>query len=182
MRSRLALALPALALLAACGGGGASEAVREEAPASLRDAVAEELGDADERDAEGSDAGEDVSALTDLDDGTCLQEPEEEEFEEVRVVPCEEPHDAEVFLSFSAEPGDDGDYPGLSGLDAQAEDACYGAFEGYVGTEYEESELYASWLYPLEEGWAFGDREVVCYLVTEDGAPTLTGSMQGSNR
>jgi Septum formation len=68
---------------------------------------------------------------------------------------------------------------------AQFEDAfgevCIPAFERYVGVSYADSVLWATALWPTEEGWNAGDREFICHLFEEDGSP-ITGSQRGANR
>jgi hypothetical protein len=43
-------------------------------------------------------------------------------------------------------------------------------FEAYVGDTYDSREDVAvGYLYPLEEGWGRGDREMTCYLSPAGG-------------
>ncbi len=93
-------------------------------------------------------------------------------------VDCDEPHDAEVYLT-STFP--EGDFPGDGALADTADSACFDAFEGYVGTPYVDSVYYYDWLVPTEDGWEAGDRELLCTLVSEDGA-RLVGSAFASGR
>lgn len=93
-------------------------------------------------------------------------------------VPCSEPHDAEAFhrAQFA-----DGPFPGDAVVADQADATCLAEFEDYVGIGYYDSEYWIDWLVPSADGWATGDREVVCLLVSGDGSP-LTGSAHGSGR
>jgi hypothetical protein len=93
-------------------------------------------------------------------------------------VPCEEPHDGEVFATIdSAET----EFPGDVALQDEANEACTVEFETYVGMEYAASELFFQTLIPTEQTWADqNDREIVCIAVEEDGQ--LTGSVQGVAR
>ncbi len=97
-------------------------------------------------------------------------------------VDCSVPHEAEVYLIFDLEGVSEADY--LDEYDEDdinrlSQDACLAAFPDYVGIDYWESEYYYLWLSPTPEGWAEGEREVVCFLVPELGV-MLTESLQGA--
>ncbi len=115
----------------------------------------------------------------DLQVGDCFDDPDEpvEQLAEVPLIGCEQPHDNQVFALFDL-PGQD--FPGDAQVTEQARDGCLARFEDYVGSAYEESELFAAWLPPTQASWQAGDREVVCVLFAEDGP--LVGSQQGSGR
>ncbi|SHI77099.1 Septum formation [Nocardiopsis flavescens] len=101
-----------------------------------------------------------------------------EEVSEVPTVDCAEEHDSEVY---HIEVLPEGDYPGAESLNTSAEEVCQTKFEEFVGISYAESEIYLSYLTPIEEGWnSFDDREIVCYLVTD--GETVTGSLAGAAR
>ncbi|MGO1583590.1 MAG: septum formation family protein [Actinomycetaceae bacterium] len=83
-------------------------------------------------------------------------------------VPCDHPHSAEVFYTFTVE-GDE--YPGDDGFET---DLCLEMFGAYVGTTPEAGGYGLTWLVPSRSTWAdAGDREVICLLTTEELA---TGS------
>lgn len=111
--------------------------------------------------------------------GDCLQLPDALEVTSVEAVPCAEPHDAQAF----------GEATIVSG-DAYVEDVvweaaineCYPKFAGFVGTSYEESELYFDVFYPSPEGWEAGDRSVTCMLLPAEIDGQLVGDMQNSGR
>jgi hypothetical protein len=111
--------------------------------------------------------------------GDCFQDPEAaaEEVHEVQTVPCDQPHDNEVYASLDLP---DGDFPGADAIAEASLDGCLERFEEYVGTPYHASQLYATWLYPTESSWGEGDREVVCVLFAQD--EQFEGSMQGWGR
>ncbi len=93
-------------------------------------------------------------------------------------VPCSGPHDVEQFhTQFLAA----GPFPGTDELSDMANDTCYDLFEEYVGEPYVTSEYYYDWLVPTEAGWATGDRELTCTIVSGDGEP-LVGSAKDSGR
>lgn len=98
------------------------------------------------------------------------------EVSEVHVVPCDDPHDAEVFAnvdhSVEALPDEDERF-------AFVQRSCLPMFDRYVGRAFEESALDVSWLEPTPEGWAQGDRTFTCAAVALDGTKT-SGSVRGS--
>ncbi|MCB7136993.1 septum formation family protein [Cellulosimicrobium marinum] len=132
---------------------------------------------------------DEAGAITEADDaadvfsiavGDCTDDAEDassteaEEISTVAVVPCGEPHDNEVYASVLL---DDGDYPGLEVVEAEADERCLGEFEGFVGAAYEES-AYDYWpMYPTAESWATGDREILC-LVYHGELEKVTGTLK----
>lgn len=99
--------------------------------------------------------------------GTCTNLDDlQGEITDIDSVSCDDAHDAEVF---HVDDLDDGDFPGDEQVEASAQDMCYNAFEPYVGTDYEESELEFFSLPPNEETWDDAkDREVLCILGSAD--------------
>lgn len=92
-------------------------------------------------------------------------------------VPCEEPHDVEVFVDFDFP---DGPFPGVETIDAEAEQLCFGApFTEYVGRSYNTSAIFALQSRPTEETWNLGDRAINCLLTEEDGG-VRSGSLRDS--
>lgn len=115
--------------------------------------------------------------------GDCLNDPGglAESLGEVAVVPCDQPHQTEVFAVFDFEAGPDDAYPGEQRLTQDAQRQCRGErFTDYVGIPKDESELLVLQATPAEETWAQGDREIVCLLHLGD--EELTQSMRGSGR
>ncbi len=103
--------------------------------------------------------------IYDLEVGDCSPAfDDEEDVSRVEVVACGEPHLDEVYLIEELE---DGDYPGDEHLDEIADEICYHAFDTYVGTAYEDSDLEYYWFVPDEASWDY-DHEVVCFLESED--------------
>lgn len=93
----------------------------------------------------------------------------------VDVTACGEVHHFEVF----AEPNlDDAAFPGDDEVTRLGDDACYEAFDDYVGSTWEDSALDYGYFTPTEDTWATGDREVTCYLATapEGESASLAGS------
>jgi hypothetical protein len=135
-----------------------------------------------ERDEEGviSETG-DLTVLK-LQVGDCFDEPgapspnETAEISSVDATPCSEPHDFEVFHTFELTTVE---LPSEADLTSEAGDRCLEAFEPYVGSSYEESELDIYFMWPSPESWGAGDRTVLCSLVKMDGTK-LVDSAAGS--
>jgi hypothetical protein len=130
-------------------------------------------------------AGEAIDDLGDesvfsMEVGLCFDDEADaaDEVSSVPDVPCDEPHDNEVFalIQYTGET-----FPGADAMQAEAVDLCIGEFEGYVGLAYEESELEVFPLVPTQASWDGGDREIVCALYALD-LSQLTGSMKGAAR
>jgi len=118
-----------------------------------------------------------TGAVDSLQVGDCFDVPAGETVEDVQHRPCTEPHDGEVFVVRDYA-GSDG-YPTIAQFDAWAEQECIGTdFLAYVGQQYEtRQDVGVGYLYPLEEGWGRGDREMTCYL-----SPTNGGKVSASYR
>lgn len=93
----------------------------------------------------------------------CFDDQEAPEVDRLPTVPCDEPHQNEVFHLYDV---DAADHPGLDALRAQAEEVCRGEpFTRYVGEPYETSRFEVFQILPTEDTWREdGDREVVCAL------------------
>ena len=136
-------------------------------------------------DAERGESGEIVEA-GDLDVfsmavGDCFDDPPATDVVfSIDAVPCNQPHDNEVFALLSVA-GDLGtDFPGEDALFTRGMEMCIGSpFASYVGTDYQVSELDVWTLTPTRESWADGDREIVCALYRLD-FEKLTGTAKGS--
>lgn len=122
--------------------------------------------------------------VADLRVGDCFDTGPETDITDVDGIPCDEPHDYEVF-AVESRAGDS--YPTEAEFDAIFESMCIPAFETYVGSPYATSALYGGMITPSERSWDDGDREFTCYLyeplddsLIENVA--LTGSMRGSAR
>ena len=99
-----------------------------------------------------------------------------QELSDVPLVECDQPHDNEVYavVTIGGER-----FPGDVAVHDQADDVCLGAFEGFVGFDYETSVLDFGWLVPTEETWAAGDRVVACFVYRMD-LEKVSGSLQGA--
>jgi hypothetical protein len=107
--------------------------------------------------------------------GTCFDDPSESvDVVDVPVVPCDAPHDNEVYAVFDLA----GDvYPGDEAVQQSASEGCLERLVSLLGTDPAATPLEASFLYPVQQGWEqIGDREVVCFAFRRDLAK-LTGSL-----
>ncbi|MEM9651434.1 MAG: septum formation family protein [Actinomycetota bacterium] len=123
-----------------------------------------------------NDAGEvieagDVGVLA-IKVGDCFDDPpglldsvEQTEIEAVAAIPCSEPHDNQAYAKFDLA---DGDWPGQQVIADDAFDGCLDRFESMIGEPYETSPLDIMPLSPTEEGWRFGDQEVLCAVYNVD--------------
>ena len=140
---------------------------------------------------EDDEAGETAEAVdpevvhsTELNVGDCiLDETTGEEIGDVDLVPCDQPHTAEVFAAYDMDPGA---YPGEEAVTAAGEEFCANELTGYIGENFESptapdlSDISIAYMTPTPESWNFGgDREILCYLTTSSGA-TTTGSLRGA--
>lgn len=117
--------------------------------------------------------------VLELDVGTCFDDPETfDEVDDVPVVDCSEPHDNEVIAN---EDLAGNDYPGEEQVESSASQICYDNFSDYVGISYEESVYDIGWLFPTEESWAIGDREVICFAYDLD-LQKISGTVNGSGQ
>lgn len=130
----------------------------------------------------GASEGENQDVM-DVRVGDCFNEEEMntallgEEITGIPVIDCSEPHDSEFFHS---EILPEGDYPGDEEIENTAIETCEGsAFTDFIGLEWYDSEFFAGYLYPVAEGWAMGDREILCYVISD---PSTTGTLEASGR
>jgi Septum formation len=95
--------------------------------------------------------------------------------------PCTEAHGGEVYavLTYPADAG--ATYPPSDAFDAFAADQCAATFQTYTGTAFEAATtLDAGYFFPIDSGWAGGDRTVICYLEDASGQP-LTHSLRSAS-
>ncbi|MDH4362663.1 MAG: septum formation family protein [Acidimicrobiia bacterium] len=122
--------------------------------------------------------GGDLGAFT-IKVGDCLAGGVTGEIESVDGVPCEEPHQSEVYYSFAIPEGD-GTFPGTEAVQDRADESCLGAFQGFVGIDFETSIYEISTITPTAESWAqLDDREVLCLIGQAEGTLS-TGTAKGT--
>lgn len=126
--------------------------------------------------------GGDVGVLV-LQIGDCYQWPEEfkgstesVEMEQFNVVPCTDLHDAEII---SARTLFRTDYPGEDAFGGELSDFCVDDYRSYTGFElYADGPHSITPLYPTQEGWDQGDKEILCAVGMENGEK-LGASVRG---
>ena len=100
----------------------------------------------------------------------------------VRTTGCADPHRGEVIGVHSlAEPSGAAAFPGIPTIETTATDRCPPLFAHYVGIGFDASRLEMFYLYPSEEAWGRGDRQIAC-IVTAPAGEELTGSVAGTAR
>jgi Domain of unknown function (DUF4190)/Septum formation len=106
--------------------------------------------------------------------GDCVNDLEESEaVTSLPAVPCDDPHDGEVFAVFDLP---DGDYPPEKELFAAAESRCEEELMEYA-PQAMNSSIGLFYFYPHESAWP-DDREIVCIATAMSG--TMTGSIADS--
>ena len=110
--------------------------------------------------------------------GDCLVIPTEDEFFDVRRIPCDTPHGGEVFL-VANHPGST--YPAVDAVQSFVDIACRPAFATWTGSGFGDQDLLdISYFSPTEESWTSGIRTVQCYLALADGS-LAERSYRGAN-
>jgi hypothetical protein len=137
-------------------------------------------GDTPDRDASGQIVEPSDASVFDLEVGDCFDDPTGagQVIFEVPVVPCDDPHDNEVYHQYEMT---ESDFPGGDDVLETSTGRCLDRFQGFVGIAYQESELALSPITPTAESWAEGDRVVYCVLYSVD-LSKLTGTMRNSGR
>lgn len=167
-RSRRALALAGSALaltlaLSGCStinnilGGGPADADRDEDTGQVTES-----------------ASIDIFAL---ELGDCKMASPSGLIESADVVPCEEPHDEEVYHEITMEDGEFSD----AAVETASQECIGEAFTTFVGVIWDESTLDVYPITPTQETWdQFNDRIVQC-VISDPAGPT-TGSLAGAAR
>jgi hypothetical protein len=116
--------------------------------------------------------GGDVGVLA-LEIGDCFDVPssaiseEPVEVASVGAIPCTDAHDNQVAAKFNLTGSD---WPGVETVQMDSALGCVDRFEGITGEAYETSALDIFPIYPTEQSWEAGDREVICSLYNFDGS------------
>lgn len=79
----------------------------------------------------------------------------------VKVVPCSQEHDSEVYATVTL-PGEA--FPGDAKVLALGEPRCSDEFNAFVGRDFQDSTLIGDALYPSKDTWADSDHAVVCFV------------------
>lgn len=109
--------------------------------------------------------------------GDCKMESPSGLIEDADVVPCDQPHDEEVYYEITM---DDGEYS-EEAVDAASQECIGDAYTTFVGITYDESALEVFPITPTKDTWdGYDDRIVQCVIV--DPAGQTTGSLKGAAR
>ncbi|MBT2486135.1 MULTISPECIES: septum formation family protein [unclassified Microbacterium] len=97
--------------------------------------------------------------------------------EAVDIVPCDEPHDEEVYHEFAMEDGEFSE----EAIDAATEGCIGDAYTDFVGVVWDESALEVYPITPTKDTWEqMNDRVIQCVIF--DSAGPVEGSLKGSKR
>src|SRR5687768_7406180 len=96
-----------------------------------------------------------------LKEGDCFNDPEAGTPTQVtllRAVPCDEPHDNEVFYVFKLA---DGEFPGADEVKQLGLDECEPEAESYLGAPPQTADLVINPITPTEQSWIETDDRTV---------------------
>ncbi len=97
--------------------------------------------------------------------------------EDADVVPCDEPHDEEVYYEITM---DDGEFS-EEDIDAASQECIGDAYTSFVGIDFQSSTLEVYPITPTQQTWdELNDRIVQC-VISDPAGPT-TGSLKGAAR
>lgn len=97
--------------------------------------------------------------------------------EDIVLVPCDEPHDAEVFAAVRV-PGDE--FPGARAVDQRSVE-CIDLFAEFAGARYGSSSYEVYFYFPTEQSWELlDDRTIQCAI--HDPSGQVTGSLKDAGR
>ena len=114
-------------------------------------------------------------SATELQVGDCLNDlTNSTDVSSLPSVHCAQPHQGEVFAVFDLPPGP---YPGADGVDDLVSKGCNARLAEYSPGAPSDDAVGLFSVYPLEQNWERGDREVVCIAKATSG--TTTGSIKG---
>jgi hypothetical protein len=109
-----------------------------------------------------------------LREGQCLDSPADATAT-AHAVPCTQPHDAEIYGTFTAAGRA---WPGAASLSAQARRGCQSRLSGYLNPQLATSGLAEFYVYPNQGAWSAGGRSIICEIRGTHGK--LTGSVRAA--
>lgn len=177
MRNVAALVALSAVLLTGCGGGGDAVPI----PPTTEATTTTEAKPT-ERDLSQPADGAVPGGVENLELGDCYDPAPDPSQHDIMVllVPCEQPHQYEVYATDSFNEGLSDGYPGDDAVRNFAEERCFERFEGFVGQVWRDSDLDIETWFPTSVSWEKGnDRKLSCVLFHRSQAD-LTGSMEGS--
>jgi Septum formation len=89
------------------------------------------------------------------------------------VVPCAQPHDAEIYGAFRVAGQR---WPGTAALGTQARLGCQARLSGYLNPQLATSDLAETYAYPNQGAWSAGAHTVICEIRGTQGR--LSGSVR----
>jgi len=90
------------------------------------------------------------------------------------VVPCGQPHDAEVYARFALAGQR---WPGDAAIGTRARQGCTARLGGYLNPQLATTVLSESYVFPDQGAWNAGERTIICEIRSTAGK--LTGSVRG---
>lgn len=100
------------------------------------------------------------------------------EIQDADVVPCDQPHDEEVFFEYTM---DDGEFDSAA-ITTAGNDVCYGEeFTNFIGIPYDDSTLKVWYLTPTQQTWEQANDRLIQCIVTDPAGQT-TDSLKGSKK
>ena len=90
------------------------------------------------------------------------------------VVPCGQPHDAEVYARFALAGHH---WPGDAAIGTRARQGCTARLGGYLNPQLATTVLAESFVFPDQGAWNAGERTIICEIRSTAGK--LTGSVRG---
>ena len=111
---------------------------------------------------------------TDIKAGDCIAEAPADGANVKRLpkVSCDEPHEGEVYAMIPVS-GDT--FPGQTAMQSEYERRCLSALDAYAPDAASDPAISSFLLYPSQETWSRGDRDVACIAITRD---KRTGSIK----
>lgn len=113
---------------------------------------------------------------------TNLDMPEGEQGSQVTSIPktdCAQPHGWEAYAEKDYPL--DAAFPGVSAVEKEAGDYCAGEFEGFMGVDYDTSDMELQYLYPTKDTWtSLNDRTISCLVGTSSN--DVVGSLKGTKK
>ena len=119
-------------------------------------------------------------SIFDLELGACVldrERPDGSDIDVVEVVPCEQPHDSELFARLAVT---EDSFPGTDFLIQEGGTRCQSAFNDFIGVDFAQSVFDFTFYYPTPSSWVDGDQSIFC-LAHEPGVQR-TGSLLGVAR
>ncbi len=129
------------------------------------------------RDSEGNVTATASAKSLDITVGDCLGDLANTSIENVQLIPCADAHYWEAYATMDLEGST---IPAESEITTKADEFCVNEFETFVGIAADSSMYAWSYLYPSEETWDTGDREITCLVGLDSG--DVKGSLKGAKQ